>query len=80
MGRCESVRGMTSEETLKTLACPDCGTVGSLALGTRLTARPLGTWSLAGAQLKTSATEIPVLECSTQGCGFVKLPSVGDHD
>lgn len=62
-------------EKLRAQACPECGTTGSVKLGTRLRARPLGTWSLAGQQLKTSAVQIPVLECSVEGCGFVKLPS-----
>jgi hypothetical protein len=65
---------MTSD-VLATLPCPDCATVGSLRLGTRLRARPVGTWSLSGEQLKTSAVQVPVLECGVDGCGFVKFPS-----
>lgn len=60
---------------LPTLPCPRCGTVGALKLSTVLRARPLGTWSLAGLQLKTSAVNVPALVCSTPECGFVKLPT-----
>lgn len=47
--------------------CPDCGATGSLTLSTALVAKPMGTWSLAGAQLKTSAREVAVLACSACG-------------
>lgn len=65
---------MTTPEPdpLRTLPCPGCGAVGTLTFGTRFRAHPLGTWSLAGHQLKTTASEVPVLECP---CGFVKHPS-----
>lgn len=44
--------------------CPWCARTGGLTLGTALVAKPLGTWSLAGAQLKTSARLRAVLACS----------------
>lgn len=46
-----------------------------MELGTKLVARPMGSWSLAGQQLKTSAVQTPALVCTTTGCDFYKLPS-----
>lgn len=48
--------------------CPACGESGGLTIGRGLQARPLGSWSLAGAMLKTSAREVAVLACG--GCGM----------
>jgi hypothetical protein len=59
---------------LSTVTCPDCGVTGSIELTTRLVAKPIGTFSLAGAQMKVSAVETPVLACTTPGCGLVKYP------
>ncbi len=61
--------------------CPDCGRRDAMTLDrtgeTILVARPLGTWSLAGAQMKTSArqVEVLVLACDPDpahggGCGW----------
>lgn len=62
--------------TIDNAPCPACSTPpGSLSLTETLEARPLGTWSLAGAQLKTSARSAPVLNCSV--CG---LRVVGEYD
>lgn len=47
-------------------ACPQCQ--GSpLELRWGLVARPLGTWSLAGAQLKTSAVKVAEVHCPACG-------------
>ena len=44
--------------------CPTCATVGTLVfVPEKLIAKPLGTWSLSGQQMKTSAYTAPVLEC-----------------
>ncbi len=44
--------------------CPGCKQVGTLVLiPEKLVAKPLGTWSLSGAQMKTSAYVAPVIEC-----------------
>lgn len=67
-----------SDDKLKSIACPDCGTVGSIKLGTTLVARPLGSWSLAGQQLKVSTRETTALVCTAPGCHFHKLPK-GAH-
>lgn len=59
-------------------ACPDCGQTGGLTIGTRLVARPLGTWSLAGAQMKTSARTMAELACSR--CGMSRVGRIeGNH-
>jgi hypothetical protein len=51
--------------------CVRCGALGSLVLFQRLEALPLATWSLAGAQLKTSARPWPYVRCDATrgGCG-----------
>jgi hypothetical protein len=54
--------------------CPDCGAVGNLHIDIRLVAKPPGTFSLAGNQMKVSASQLPVLECP---CGF---SLVGEFD
>lgn len=54
-------------------ACPTCETIGSLRLGQVLVARPLGSFSLAGAQAKVSAYWAPALSCGTEGCDFKEI-------
>lgn len=68
---------MTTEPNLTEVPkpCPNCGQQGGLTIGPRLEARPLGTWSLAGAQLKTSAVQRLGLGCTL--CGMLVL---GDLD
>lgn len=66
---------MSDLEKLREMECPTCQTRGSLQLGERLVAKSFGTFSLAGAQTKTSAVSVPAIVCSTEGCGFYKLPS-----
>jgi predicted RNA-binding Zn-ribbon protein involved in translation (DUF1610 family) len=46
--------------------CPVCGSQ-TLTLSQKLVARPLGEWSLAGAQLKLSVVDRPHLSCSSCG-------------
>lgn len=58
---------------LDTTPCPDCGATGTLTIDVKLVANPIGSFSLAGAQLKVS----PVLSCTATGCGFEQ---VGDFD
>lgn len=50
--------------------CPQCEAVGTLSMQWKLVARPLGSHSLAGAQVKLSARETPYIECSE--CRFSK--------
>ena len=64
----------TEGPDLSTVACPTCQTVGSLSLQSRMVTCPLGTWSLAGQQLKTPAVEVPHVVCTAGGCDFAKAP------
>lgn len=59
------VQGILSVPRVDRIPCPSCGAEpGCLSITETLVARPLGSWSLAGAQLKTSARSQPVLTCS----------------
>ena len=54
-------------------SCEDCDRkVADMNLTTRLIAKPIGTYSIAGAQPKAVATETVVLECE---CGWFKQAS-----
>lgn len=44
--------------------CPECGAgPGVLSIKITLVAKPLGSHSLSGAQMKVSANEVPILVC-----------------
>ncbi len=63
--------------------CPSCGvhgyeTDGTFTLDEVLWCKPLGTFSLAGAQLKTSAVARPRLRCNR--CGWSILGVVGERE
>lgn len=66
------------------VACVYCGVADlRVELRPRITARPLGTWSLAGAQLKTSAVQTMWPHGVCGNCGHVsegKPPDKGDDD
>jgi hypothetical protein len=47
--------------------CGNCGTVGQLRIEHRMVARPIGSFSLAGQQMKVSARLWPYMVCD--GCG-----------
>jgi len=66
---------MSMEDQLRQVVCPSCGEVGSLGVELRLVAQPIGSFSLAGAQMKVSARDVPHLVCTTVGCGFTKAAS-----
>lgn len=66
-------------DPLAGVPCPTCGEL-TLRIETRFETRPLGTWSLAGRQLKTSAVRWPYAVCGATGCDFVKRASVVDRD
>lgn len=58
--------------------CPQCGNTG-FRVEFVLVAKPLGTFSLAGAQMKTSAVRAPKIICGlteASGCG---ASAVGHH-
>lgn len=63
------------DDRLARVPCPRCGEL-TLRLETRLEARPLGTWSLAGAQPKTSVVEWPYAVCVTDDCDFERRASI----
>lgn len=63
------------ESRLARVPCPSCGEL-TLRVETRLESRPLGTWSLAGVQLKTSARTWPYAVCASANCDFEKRASV----
>ena len=71
--------GARSSARLKQMACPTCERSGGLSIRQREVTRPsrLGSYSLAGVQLKLSARieNRPVLECDDGG-----LISVGDWE
>lgn len=54
--------------------CPECGTVGTVALRPAMVAKPLGSFSLAGVQMKVSAWRGWELACSA--CPFRVLGQV----
>lgn len=66
--------------------CPECGHRDRMTLDrtgdTTLVARPPGTWSLAGAQPKTSAVraEVLLLACDPDmgGCGWSRRSYIDD--
>lgn len=55
---------------LKDKPCPACGVVGSLDIEEIFYGKPLGSWSLAGVQVKFSGEWRPVLTCSA--CDLVR--------
>lgn len=66
------------EEQLRAQPCPTCGRhTLELELRSRLVARPLGIWSLAGQQDKTSARieGWPYAVCTAGDCDFEKAAS-----
>lgn len=66
-------------EVLEALTCPDCEVVGSLVWENRLLAHSIGTFALAGQQMKVSASMVPHAVCRTRTCAFVKAPSWRSH-
>lgn len=58
--------------------CPQCGAApGALSVTPEIVAAPLGTWSLAGMQMKTTTRIRPVLCCSA--CDL-RVPGELDED
>lgn len=55
------------KEVLEKQACPACGGQGTMTLEQKFVARPIGSHSLSGSQLKVSAVQAMVVSCS--GCG-----------
>lgn len=70
-------------DTIDRTPCPECGFVKNdhptsrtgLYIDIEFVAKPLGTFSLAGVQMKVSGRELPVLKC--RNCPF---ELVGEFD
>lgn len=45
--------------------CPNCGAENTVTIRPGLSAKQIGTFSLAGAQMKFSANEVAIAECSS---------------
>lgn len=59
--------------------CPHCGTseMDAFTVGTRLVAKPLGSYSISGTSMKVSAIEVAELKCR---CGWSILGHInGEH-
>lgn len=69
MGERESI-----ERQVAAIPCPRCGHT-RLRFTTKLESKPLGTWSISGNQLKTSAVEWPYVVCDNDACDFEKRAS-----
>ena len=50
--------------TITRTPCPQCHEVGGLYLDARIVAEPIGSHSLSGNQLKTTARVRPILKCT----------------
>jgi hypothetical protein len=61
--------------TIDRTPCPQCGLANNLYIAIEFVPSPLGTWSLAGLQWKTTGRELPVLRC--KNCEF---NLVGEYD
>lgn len=57
--------------------CPGCGMINNLYISVEFVAQPIGSFSLAGMQMKVSGRERPVLKC--RNCDF-NLPGEYDGD
>lgn len=55
--------------------CSKCGTDGSLRIEYRLRVKPIGTWALAGAQMKVTATRWPYMVCDACGARSAGKPA-----
>ena len=56
-------------EAARVTPCPLCGEK-SLTLSYQLYAKPIGSFSLSGQQMKFSAIRYPIVTCKTEGCEF----------
>lgn len=50
--------------TINRTPCPQCTEVGGLYIDTDFVSQPLGSFSLAGSKMKTSAQLMPILKCA----------------
>lgn len=54
--------------TINRTPCPECNMIGKLYISVEIVAKEIGTFSLAGHQVKFSGKELPVLKCNN--CDF----------
>lgn len=64
---------MSFSDDLSQVECPGCAEKG-LFLTKVLAARPIGDFSLAGAQMKLSAHEVPALKCGF--CDWTEIAKI----
>jgi hypothetical protein len=57
------------EEAARATPCPVCGEK-SLTLSYQIAAKPIGSFSLSGQQMKFSAFRYAAVTCGTDGCPF----------
>jgi hypothetical protein len=63
------------------MICPKCQEENTITIWAGLVARPIGTFSLAGAQMKVSAHRTVIAECSSCGLsvmGHLEDPTYAD--
>ena len=63
---------------LREVLCPLCVRPGGLKIHLEFLSKPLGTFSLAGAQMKLSVREVPVLSCGQPGCNLILVGEIQD--
>lgn len=51
-----------ARQEIRLMPCPRCGYVGDMELNKRMVAKPLGSFSLAGTQMKVSVVEEFVMQ------------------
>lgn len=64
---------MSFSDDLSQVECPGCTEKGLFLTKVRA-ARPIGDFSLAGAQMKVSAYEVPALKCSF--CDWTEIAKI----
>ena len=65
---------------LEKVLCPKCTHPGGLAIHLEFHSKPIGTFSLAGAQMKLSVRQVPVLSCSLPGCNLILVGEIQEGD
>lgn len=66
---------------IKNIPCPECHKEGVLRveIRERIVARPIGTYSLAGNQLKVSANKVPWPYLACTECGYEEAGKPDDE-
>lgn len=61
---------------LQEVLCPQCTHPGGLKIHLEFASESIGDFSLAGAQMKLSVREVPVLSCSLLGCNLILVGEI----